>query len=769
MGGVGKTCLVTHVKDEIKREGGTLNFKHVFWVTVSQKFSIFKLQNDIAKRVGLKLDEDDEIIRAEMLSSALEERKKCVLILDDVWNYIDLYKVGIPLRVNGVKLILTSRLKHVYQQMGCPPNNIISMEPLFDDEEAWELFSLKLGYNGTPATLPPDVEEIAKAVAKKCEGLPLGISVIARNMKEVNDIGQWRHALNKFQNLATGEEMEKELFKVLKFSYDNLIDINMQKCFLNCALYGQIEYTREFIIKMVDKGLINGMRSLEEIFDEGLAILVKLESHSLLLHKGDGNLCMHDLVRNMACHIMGHGYMVKCNRGLTRIPRIHEWTADLELVSLANNKIEEIPVGTSPQCPKLSTLIFSHNLYSCIPDCFFHHMNALTELDISDNASLTCLPNSLSNLRSLVCLVLRGCESLKYVPSLGELQKLSRLDISHTSIEKVPRGLEMLINLKWLNLSGNKRLTLETWSVVQSLTSMQYLDLLSENVKVEVEDVQGMSMLECFRCNFRDCKNLNDYVKTTLAPNTYDLRLGNSCSFDFESELEDRTVSFGDCEEFEHLLPRDVTKLRIGGNQQWTGCLCDALSFNGPSSLREIRIEDCTKLESLFCLSVSCSFCTHLQHLEYLRLQCLGSLDVIWKENDDGVTAMSPPPGGIDMFSHLKHLEIWRCDKMEKLMTSAWLPQLPNLESIKVHSCESMKEIFACEVDTITVTLPNLTNLTLKYLRQLKTVCSGIIATKSSPRVYAICCPDLKCSLKYKSSDSISDSVTPLEFRVSPL
>jgi sentrin-specific protease 7 len=110
MGGVGKTLLATLVENEVKRK---TTFNDVFWVTVSDNTNISKLQHDIAKRIGVKLDEDDERIRADYLSSTLERKGKSILILDDVWKYIDLEKVGIHPKVNGIKVILTTRLKHV--------------------------------------------------------------------------------------------------------------------------------------------------------------------------------------------------------------------------------------------------------------------------------------------------------------------------------------------------------------------------------------------------------------------------------------------------------------------------------------------------------------------------------------------------------------------------------------------------------------------------------------------------------------------------------
>ena len=112
MGGVGKTLLASLVENEVKRK---TPFIDVFWVTVSPNFKISKLQHDIAKRIGVKLDEDNKKIRADNLSSALQEKRKSVIILDDVWKYIDLEKVGIHTKVNGIKVIMTTRLKLVCQ------------------------------------------------------------------------------------------------------------------------------------------------------------------------------------------------------------------------------------------------------------------------------------------------------------------------------------------------------------------------------------------------------------------------------------------------------------------------------------------------------------------------------------------------------------------------------------------------------------------------------------------------------------------------------
>ncbi|KAL2531055.1 putative disease resistance protein [Forsythia ovata] len=85
MGGVGKTTLAMHAHDNLLNEPKFSG--HVYWITVSQEFSIHKLQSDIAQ--ALKLDfscGSDEKKRAAQLFQTFQKRGSFVLILDDVGN-----------------------------------------------------------------------------------------------------------------------------------------------------------------------------------------------------------------------------------------------------------------------------------------------------------------------------------------------------------------------------------------------------------------------------------------------------------------------------------------------------------------------------------------------------------------------------------------------------------------------------------------------------------------------------------------------------------
>ncbi|KAL9297379.1 hypothetical protein ACSQ67_023275 [Phaseolus vulgaris] len=754
IGGVGKTFLAIYMQNEIKRHK---TFKDVLWVTVSHDFTIYKLQQQIAEIIKVKLYGDDERKRAMVLGSELEKREKIVIILDDVWKYIDLEKVGIPLEVKGIKLIITSRLKHVFQQMGCLSINMISVTPFppehfdLDDlghfvDEAWELFLIKHGHRGTPSTLPPEVENIARDVVKECDGLALGISVIARIMKGKTDIHWWRYALNKLETTEMGVEMKEEVLSVLRRSFDTSTKKDLQKCFLYSSLLPNDLERDDLIMKLVERGLFNGKRSLKEIFDEGNVMVDQLINHSLL----SDNSClshtflsssrrvkMHGLMRKMAWNILkesGSKMMVKCSKDMENIPHIQEWTTDLETVSLAKNRIKEIPEGTSPNCPRLSTLLLFDNLIKHIPECFFTHMNALTTLDLSQN-KLTCLPHSLSNLRSLTSLTLNECSYLEYIPPLGELQSLLRLQISGCSIQAVPEGLENLMNLEWLDLSFNPKLKLVPGSFLPSLTNIQYLSLFGCS-GISVEDVEGMTMLECFSGTFVGRDNLNRYVRETLdsgyGPHTYLIEY-QDCNdkghwnplFHITTlgKFDCQTIQIGDCKELSYVLPRDLAILFVEDNHQWE-CFCAPLSSNSPNLLTKISVFKCTNLKSLFCLS--CSLCANIS-LQYLSLYDMESLTAICKED---IANLVPSPRAI--FSYLKRFEIYHCHGIKTLLTPSLVPQLQNLEFLSVSNCNSMEQIFAESYDdSIKITLPKLTTLEVTCLPKLKMVCKGILVCKS--------------------------------------
>ncbi|EXB37703.1 Disease resistance protein [Morus notabilis] len=769
MGGVGKTTLVTHIHNQLLKESCT--FGNVYWVTVSKDFSIRKLQNDIAKVVPLDIsNEDDEKKRASRLAQALMRRKKLVLILDDVWNHFLPEKVGIPVKASGCKLILTSRSLDVCRKLGCHVN--IKVEPLFG-EEGWKLFMEKLERR---VPFPHELEGVARSVARECAGLPLGIITMAGSMREVDDVCEWRNALEKLkQSKREEDDMETDVYQVLRVSYRSLHDSIVQKCFLYCSLYPE-DYKikrEELIERFIDEGLIKRMRTRQAEFDRGHTILNKLENVCLLEGVVDYFPCekkcvkMHDLVRDMALQITGPDpiFMVRAGEGLRDLPDEEKWTESLEKVSLMHNKIVEIPVGVSPNCPRLSTLMLQHNDLKTIPHSFFANMVGLEVLDLS-HTCIESLPNSVSDLENLSALLLRECDKLQYLPNLEKLTALGRLDLENSGIKEVPQGMEKLINLRYLDLHA-PNLKVFPVGTLPKLSRLRYFVIygLSNTLKVKGKEVASLKKLETFAGQFYDIHCLNAYVKSFEegGPSNYLLQVGLDDPYfsPIESGNFEKRVVLKKCDlrkskegvEDYLVLPTDVQYLYIHECHD-VASLCDIVSLETATDLKTLVINNCEGIENVISSFYSSSFCGPFQGLESLRLANLRNLHGIAE------TSLVAP----GTFSSLKDFRIYNCPDIKILFSPQLFTCLQNLEELHVEDCGRMVEIIASprdydnrdrddademyrdeEIGAIMSHFPKLKVLQLWNLSELRSICSyGILAYDTLQVVAVRYCKKLK-------------------------
>ncbi|XP_022717393.1 putative disease resistance protein At4g10780 [Durio zibethinus] len=513
MGGMGKTTVMKHIYNQLLKETRAL-FANVIWVTVSKELNTTKVQQVIANALNIASLPEPEQER-ERVAVLMEElgKRRYVLILDDVWEKFSLLALGIPQPTsrNGSKLVLTSRSIDVCVSMGY---KIVKVQPL-SNEESMNLF---LEHVGRGVLEVPSLKEILGHIVQECDGLPLAIVVLAGSMKGIYDVHEWRNALRELrEHIRSVKGTEEEIYERLKFSYDRLGDSQIQNCFLYCSLYPEdfVISRAELIEYWIDDGFL-GIGSRQELYDRGHTILNRLENNCLLEKVDDGNVKMHDVLRDMALYIKDRRrFMVKAGLGLRELPSKQEWAADLEKVSLMRNDISEFPPDLSPNCKILSTLLLQENKnLQRIPELFFQHMHGLCILDLS-YTNIEQLPDSVSNLEKLNALVLFGCYKLRYVPSLEKLKALRKLDLCYTAIEKVPDGLEMLVNLTYLNLYAEclKELPI---AILPKLSCLQYLVLYVESstLKINGSDAARLTKLEMFEGRFNELMDFNTYSKS---------------------------------------------------------------------------------------------------------------------------------------------------------------------------------------------------------------------------------------------------------------
>ncbi|XWS20397.1 hypothetical protein CRYUN_Cryun31cG0097700 [Craigia yunnanensis] len=433
IGGVGKTRLLTEINNKIGVLSG--GFDMVIWVVVSKGFYIGKVQDDIAKRIGLSRGKWNEITpedKALDIFRVLRE-KKFVLLLDDIWERVDLFKVGIPhpTQENGCKLIFTTRSIEVCGQMRAHKKIEVTCLP---EEKAWKLFEEHVGKDILDSH--PTIRELAQEVAKECGGLPLALITIGRAMACKKTPEEWEYAIEVLKRSANFvfPNMGEEVYPLLKFSFDSLPNDMVRYCFLYCSLFPEDHViSKEMLVDCwITEGFMDEHDNIRKAQNQGHHIIGSLIHACLLEDFGDWNIRMHDVIRDMslwiACTYEAEKwkFFVQAGYHLTKMPEIGKWKG-IRRMSLTHNKIENLI--ETPNCPDLQTLFLNYNQLKVIHNDFFQFMCGLKVLSLRGNIGLRELP---VGILKLVC--------------------LEYLDLSYTGIRQLPIELKALEKLKYLNM-----------------------------------------------------------------------------------------------------------------------------------------------------------------------------------------------------------------------------------------------------------------------------------------------------------------------------
>ncbi|OWM76566.1 probable disease resistance protein At4g27220 [Punica granatum] len=649
MGGVGKTTTMKHLYNKLHDSAA---FENVLWVTVSKDCSIYELQNKIARALMVPdlFKDADEEMRPTLLFNRLSKKKKCLVILDDMWRHFELADVGIPVKRDGVRLVLTTRYRDVCEKMSCQAK--IGVQPL-SNEAAWALFVQTLG-----SDLPPSRKLVAEDIVEGCKGLPSAIVIMAESMRgEVDDL-VWEATLENLKRPGVLEQSMKEsVFPILVHSY-NRLDKKQQLCFSLCALYPKDwSIPRQALIELcIDEGVIHEDRRWK-MYNEGHRLLDELEKACLLeaYGAGSGRVRMHGVIRDMALHMMNANSapcMVKSGLGLEDVPDDEEWLPNLQKVSLMSNHIEAVRPSISPNCPQLATLLLSDcSRLRKISKRFFQRMQGLKVIDLR-STSITEVPKSVMNLKKLNALVLNKCLKLSRIPSLAKLTSLRKLDLMKCiNIKEVPNGLGMLVNLTYLSLreTGIERIP---DGVVCKLKKLQHLE--ADYIAVKGEEVGKLRKLEALQCRFENVNELNEYTLHATTIESYNLVIGARTHLDYwhgvvasvhdlNFFISGKVIIMGEGEykigETYH-LPRDVKALWI----REYGGTWNISSFTQLEELEVLWIKGCDEV-----LTLSGNDGGQPEERE-------GQLE----------ERISPPPPG-DHCPNLKELQISGCPKLVQI------------------------------------------------------------------------------------------------------
>ncbi|KAB1227603.1 putative disease resistance RPP13-like protein 1 [Morella rubra] len=203
MGGMGKTTLAQQVYNDerVKKQ-----FDIEAWVCSSEDFDLFKVTKTMLDEVT---GSTTDIGNLDQLQVKLWEKltgKFFLLILDDVWNKnLDEWEaLSKPWKsgARGSKVIITSRDQSVASVTNASTN--LHLEKLTEDD-CWSLFA-KYAFGNTNSSARPELEEVGRQIANKCEGLPLAAKAIGAMLRTKANVDEWERILNsELWNLSIEE------------------------------------------------------------------------------------------------------------------------------------------------------------------------------------------------------------------------------------------------------------------------------------------------------------------------------------------------------------------------------------------------------------------------------------------------------------------------------------------------------------------------------------------------------------------------------------
>ncbi|CAN7035992.1 hypothetical protein IGI04_032594 [Brassica rapa subsp. trilocularis] len=476
MGGVGKSTLLEKINEKLVEKKD--EFEVVIFVLVSRDLQVEKIQNEIGERLGICDEEWKKKTQEKKSTSRINDvlaKRRFVMLLDDIWEKVKLKDIGIPFpsQANGSKVVFTTRSKVVCGRMRS--HHVLEVKKL-DEENAWELF--RRNFRGNNTLSDPEILKLARQLCEKCGGLPLALNVIGETMAYKTSVPEWQCAIDDLDSNAGGfPEVEDEILKILKFSYDDLKDERVKQCFQYCALFPQdAGIDKDVLVEYwISEGIIDEGGDRKRTINEGHKIIGDLVRACLLMTVDTSEkVKMHDVLRQMALWVASsfgekeENFIVKTCAGLKDMPKVTDWKA-VRRMSLGRNEIRDISI--SPDCPNLTTLLLTRSgTLANISGDFFLSMPKLVILDLSTNINLAKLPEEVSKLVSL-----------------------RHLDLSRTCLENLPEGLGKLTQLRYFALRGVR--TRPSLSVISSLVNIEML-LLHDTTFVNMELLENIKLME---------------------------------------------------------------------------------------------------------------------------------------------------------------------------------------------------------------------------------------------------------------------------------
>lgn len=732
--GVGKTTIMKKLNNQLRHSPSLektmeMKFEVVIWIDYHKQRDVGDkttevIQDEIMGRLKLNREKTNSIEQNANIISGFLGSKKYIFLIDQVSSTVNLDEVGIHKDHPFGKVVIASSSRKVIIQM---TDEQVEIHPL-SKNDALDLFQKFCG-----TIYDRRIKLIADGIIRSCGGLPLVIKLVANHLKGVNDEKVWSDVKLALQSETKAKLQDLEgVGHAYKLVYDKLEESHM-KCLLFATLFpSDHKIYKDYLVECwnAERFLELDIEELRSARERGATVLRELTDQYLLENHSAKHVKMPEYFRKVAMEQKYPGEKDSLSWAPQKTQRLTQetWrtTRRMSLIS-CKSKVPENPKNES-----ITTLLMqgNHDLVA-IGDPFFLNMQKLRILDLH-RTMIESLPNSISNLVSLVCLYLNDCPLLaKLPPEVKKLEKLELLDIRGTSIRSLPIELGGMINLKCLRLSfsqlgcNSKRKCKEVemeihHKIINRLHKLEELtievgcccktwDCIAEQIVNELACLEKLSTLNF---HFPSVSTLAEFVVKSKSLESTDTHWGSNT-------LRSFNISIGCCE-MQHPYSSDISgisaerQLRLGLSTKRQSrfstneeislvgeVLRQASSFElaghcGVRSLSDFDLENTGTLK--VCVVECCNNMLsvvdvsniNVEKTDYAMLQCLEKLHLfdlqllqsIWK---------GPVFSG--SLANLKVLSVFGCPKLTAIFNHEQAKALSSLEHVKVENCSKVVEI----------------------------------------------------------------------------
>ncbi|GKV43347.1 hypothetical protein SLEP1_g50650 [Rubroshorea leprosula] len=688
--GMGKTMLVKEVKRKAEEEK---LFDVVLMAKVTRNTDLAKFQYQIARGLGM-FNLPKELTLEQVADRINEGLKKmnALVILDDVWEKIDLEDLGIPSGTKQkrpvadqqnkesssreeqkeCKVFITSRdPKVLSEKMGVKNDNIFPVNKL-EDDEAMELFKLRI---------EDDIENSesrwsnANEIVNRCSGLPLAIEKMAVALRGKNDDG-WSYLLKEIKTSKGGGYAV--VCSAIEFSFSQLESEALKETFLLCCLLGHNTSIEDLMEYGTGLKLFPEVNKIEDARDAARTLVGNLKGSSLLLD-GPSNVQfdMQDAVRAAATSIASRdrGVLASNDEDAAEVWPDEEAMKKLKWIYLSNADISQLLQELESvqnteggcqqvQCPQLTFLHLS-NRYpfseTTVPADFFKGMKNLRVLSLT-KMHFSPMPQSISLLTNLRTLRLNQSK-LGVIEGMGEiigkLKNLHVLNLAGCDITELPKEFACLTRLKLLDMSDCTSLRVISPDVLSKLSRLEEIKMANSFDQWQfIEQHQNQNG----NASLVELKYLQKLTTLEL-----ELKAGSS----YSSVIKLLKVSEELHLEGLHGVKNVVYQLDNKGFQK----------------LRYLYVRNAPEIQ--FMIDSERLVCSNaFPVLEELVLQNLTKMEKICRELD---------VLGATSFNKLRILTIECCHQLKNLFSFSLVKQLLQLQEISLEDCENVEEIVAEE------------------------------------------------------------------------